>query len=81
MRGRLVFEHIVPVGRLPVRGGTVCEICGAELPDASQRLCGGDRCHRVFMKHADRPGPAPAAGDYRLVDLPGRSPGPGETAR
>jgi hypothetical protein len=28
-----------------------CETCGLELEDASQRFCGGDRCHRVFMKH------------------------------
>ena len=34
-----------------------CETCGAELQDASQRFCGGDRCHRVFMK-LPRPGHA-----------------------
>src|SRR5437879_8003696 len=28
-----------------------CETCGAELRDASQRFCGGEKCHRVFMKH------------------------------
>jgi len=44
-----------------------CQICGADLPDASQRLCGGDRCQRTFMKQsrtADDPrwGSKPAAG-------------------
>lgn len=29
-----------------------CQTCGAALEDASQRFCGGDRCARVFMKHA-----------------------------
>jgi hypothetical protein len=29
---------------------TKCETCGGELPDGSQRFCGGDRCGRVFMK-------------------------------
>jgi hypothetical protein len=28
---------------------TRCESCGAELFDAKQRFCGGDRCARVFM--------------------------------
>jgi hypothetical protein len=27
-----------------------CETCGADLPGPQQRLCGGDRCARVFMK-------------------------------
>ncbi len=27
-----------------------CETCGAELEDASQRFCGGDRCRGVFME-------------------------------
>jgi hypothetical protein len=26
-----------------------CQMCGAELEDASQRFCGGDRCARIFM--------------------------------
>jgi len=43
-----------------------CQICGADLPDVSQRLCGGDRCQRVFMWQscaADRQwGSNPAAG-------------------
>jgi hypothetical protein len=32
-----------------------CETCGAELEDGAQRFCGGDRCGRVFMRHALRP--------------------------
>jgi hypothetical protein len=44
-----------------------CQICGADLPDASQRFCGDDRCQRVFMQQsraADdlRWGSKPAAG-------------------
>jgi hypothetical protein len=40
-----------------------CETCGAELQDASQRLCGGDRCRGVFMKHptSGTSGSGPAA--------------------
>jgi hypothetical protein len=38
-----------------------CETCGAELQDASQRFCGGDRCHRVFMKTQTR-----HAGDFTV---------------
>ena len=40
-----------------------CETCGAELQDASQRFCGGDRCHRVFMKRPRQgtPGLRPAS--------------------
>jgi cytochrome c2 len=26
-----------------------CQACGAELDDATQRWCGGDRCLEVFM--------------------------------
>ncbi len=39
-----------------------CETCGTELQDASQRFCGGDRCHRVFMKRPAQgpPGSWPA---------------------
>jgi hypothetical protein len=32
-----------------------CHTCGAELQDATQRFCGGDRCIHVFMKHAGQP--------------------------
>ena len=44
-----------------------CQICGADLPDASQRFFGGDRCQRAFMPPsyaADEPrwGRNPAAG-------------------
>lgn len=44
-----------------------CQTCGADLPDVSQRLCGGDRCQRVFMPQAcaadgRRWGSNPAAG-------------------
>jgi len=44
-----------------------CQICGADLPDASQRLCGGDRCQRAFMRqsraaHGPRWWSQPAAG-------------------
>ena len=27
-----------------------CQTCGEELPDVSERFCGGDRCQRVFMR-------------------------------
>jgi len=29
-----------------------CQTCGADLPDVSQRFCGGDRCQRVFMRQS-----------------------------
>jgi hypothetical protein len=41
-----------------------CQICGADLPDLSQRFCGGERCQRVFMRPsgaADRNPPADAS--------------------
>ncbi len=37
-----------------------CETCGTELQDASQRLCGGDRCRAVFMRHPTQGGPGSA---------------------
>jgi hypothetical protein len=48
-----------------------CETCGAELQDASQRFCGGDRCDRVFMNHP-RPGTpgSPPASQRASPDLP-----------
>ena len=36
-----------------------CGTCGAELEDPRQRVCGGDRCRSVFMKHDDRDDPEP----------------------
>jgi hypothetical protein len=30
-----------------------CVTCGAELPEGSDRFCGGDRCRRVLMKASD----------------------------
>jgi hypothetical protein len=47
-----------------------CQTCGADLPDASQRFCGDDRCQRVFMRPswaADDPRrwSNPAAGSVR----------------
>ena len=53
-----------------------CEICGAELQDSSQRFCGGDRCHRVFMKHLEQgpPGSRPPSStrldETAQTDLP-----------
>jgi hypothetical protein len=35
-----------------------CEACGAELFDAKQRFCGGDRCARVFTARPVTPRPA-----------------------
>ena len=34
-----------------------CETCGTELQDASQRLCGGDRCRAVYMRPPTPGGP------------------------
>ncbi len=31
-----------------------CETCGADLQDATQRFCGGDRCLLVFMRRVPR---------------------------
>lgn len=31
-----------------------CRTCGAELQDASQSFCGGDRCLRVFTEHREQ---------------------------
>jgi hypothetical protein len=28
-----------------------CETCGAELQDAGERFCGGDRCLQVFIRY------------------------------
>jgi hypothetical protein len=35
-----------------VDGASRCPTCGAELQDAAERFCGGDRCLRVFMPHS-----------------------------
>ena len=39
-----------------------CETCGAELDDAGQRFCGGDRCVGVFMKDPARRERTPPVG-------------------
>jgi hypothetical protein len=31
-----------------------CDMCGAELHEASERFCGGDRCRRAFMKRPEQ---------------------------
>jgi hypothetical protein len=49
-----------------------CQMCGAELEDASQRFCGGDRCARVFM-NAARSGRG--ADEPLVAMLPGGVPG------
>src|SRR5881275_2722085 len=33
-------------------GAARCAICSAELSDAAERFCGGDRCVRVFWSRA-----------------------------
>lgn len=38
-----------PVVRAPAPEASRCQTCGAELQDATQRFCGGDRCLHVFM--------------------------------
>ncbi len=30
-----------------------CGTCGVELHDTTRRFCGGDRCLRVWMRHAE----------------------------
>src|SRR5207237_5872575 len=39
-------------GGLTSLGAARCAICSAELSDAAERFCGGDRCVRVFWSRA-----------------------------
>jgi hypothetical protein len=48
-----------------------CGICGAELENASQPLCGGDTCLRVLMKD----GPGRAGAVARINPMPDRQDG------
>lgn len=34
-----------------------CATCGARLEDPAQRLCGGDRCLRVWLRHGGQGAP------------------------
>jgi hypothetical protein len=46
---RLVVRHHPTVTAL---ASARCAICSAELSDAAERFCGGDRCLRVFWPRA-----------------------------
>ena len=37
----------------PVSGTARCLTCGAELEDAAERFCGGDRCLQVLARYPE----------------------------
>jgi len=51
---RVLRGSALGVGGRPLTslGAARCAICSAELSDAAERFCGGDRCVRVFWSRA-----------------------------